>query len=149
MKKTIFVFLSIICFTKAYAQKQDLLQTLITNIQSKDIVVVGCLVNEEYPEESMPFVKKMAVETSNLFAFIMSDAYLDESKIICRDVIIFDRTTKQFKEFVLNGNQKNLDELLKKQQNKEFQFICGITNGYLALPFLKAGLSSCKNYWNF
>jgi len=128
MKKTIFVFLSIICFTKAYAQKQDLLQTLITNIQSKDIVVVGCLVNEEYPEESMPFVKKMAVETGDLFAFIMSDAYLDESKIICRDVIIFDRTTKQFKEFVLNGNQKNLDELLKKQQNKEFQFICGITD---------------------
>jgi hypothetical protein len=38
---------------------------------------------------------------------------------------------------------------LKKQQNKEFQFICGITDWYLALPFLKAGFSSCKNYWNF
>lgn len=128
MKNFLFIFLSLICFIEACAQKQDLLQRLITNIQSENITVIGCLVNEEYPDNQKPFVKKMAVETSDLFAFIMSDAYVDESKIVCRDIIIFDRATKEFKEFILKGNQKNLDELLKKQQNKEFPFICGITD---------------------
>lgn len=134
MKKCIFIFLSIICFIDVYAQKQDLLQTLITNIQSKDIVIIGCLVNEEYPEKSMPFVKKIALETGNIVAFIMSDAYADESKISCRDVIIFDRATKQFKEFTVKNNE-NLNEFVRKQKNIDFQFICGITDWYLALPF--------------
>jgi len=128
MKKFIFIFLIFICFVQAYAQKQDLLQSLITSIQSQDIIVIGCLVNEEYPGDQKPFVKKTAIETDDLFAFIMSDAYLDESKIICRDVIIFDRATKQFKEFILKNNQNVLDEFIRKQQNKDFQFICGITD---------------------
>jgi len=126
MKRLIILLWLICTFGSTFAQK-DLLKDLITNIQSENITIIGCLVNEEFIESEKPFVKKVAIESGNLVAFMMSEQYFDESNIVCRNVLVFNRKIDKMEEYVLNENHKILDDFLKKQKNKEFLFFSDMT----------------------
>lgn len=127
MKRLIILLLSVIAtFGSIFAQDQELLNSLLDDIKSKNITVIGCIINEEFIGEDLPFIKKMAFENESIIVFVMSNRYSNEKTIFCKYLLIFDRNSKKFQEYKLNKGYETLSDLLKKQKDKEFPFICGI-----------------------
>ncbi len=124
MKHFIIIILWVICFyCETYAQNS--LNSLLSDIQEKKITIIGCLINEEFDGEQ-PWVKKLAFETDDMIVFLMSDPYAENQKIVCKDVIIFEKSTEEIKSYVLEQQQEVLDSIIKEQKIKEFPYICGI-----------------------
>lgn len=127
MKRLIILLLSVIAtFGSIFAQDQELLNSLLDDVKAKNISIIGCIINEEFIGEDLPFIKKMAFENESIIVFVMSNRYSNEKTIFCEYLLIFDRNSKEFQEYKLNKGYETLSDLLKKQKDKEFPFICGI-----------------------
>lgn len=131
MKKIIIILCLICSLDGVYAQKNNedslLLNSILEKIKNNESYkLLGCLINEEFPGEPKPFVKKMACDFGDLVIFVTSFPFSKDINLSVDNIIISHKKTGDEYIYQLMSDSEILNKFLNKQEEKPFQYVYGI-----------------------